>query len=148
MVAAPAGRAYTPAMSRLAALIVALTLLAGLTPARGWGQAMKPDMPPAGSSSPGSPHRPHHRPGPPPGHRFPVVACCLDLAYYMPPQPPTAAPPPIVYVIPSSPTLVYIPPPRPEPAPEIPLPGGRLERHGNGVEYPYTWVWVGAAPPR
>jgi hypothetical protein len=58
------------------------------------------------------------------------------------------APPPVVYVVPTPPALAYVPPPRPEPAPEIALPNGRWERHGNGAEYPYTWVWVGAAPPR
>lgn len=135
-------------MSRLAALVVALTLLAGLAPARGEDRVMRPDVPPAGPTGRGPAHRPHHRPGPPFVHRLPVVPCCLGLTYYMPPEPPAAAPPPIINVIPSPPTLVYIAPPRPEPAPEILLPGGRLERHGNGVEYPYTWVWVSAAPPR
>jgi len=139
---------YTAGMSRLAALFVTLALLAGLAPAGAGGQTMRPDVPPAGSSRGEPAHRGHHRPGRLAAHRLPVVPCCWDLSYYMPPEPPTPAPPPILYVIPSPPTLVYIPPPRPEPAPEILLPGGRLERHGNGVEYPYTWVWVGAAPSR
>jgi hypothetical protein len=47
-----------------------------------------------------------------------------------------------VYVAPSPPTLVYMPTPRVEPAPEIQGANGRWERHGNGKEYPYTWVWV------
>ena len=54
-------------------------------------------------------------------------------------------PPPIVYVVPAPPTLAYVAPARVEPAPEIQLATGRWERHGNGREYPYTWVWVGAS---
>jgi hypothetical protein len=58
-------------------------------------------------------------------------------------------PPPTVYVVvPAPPSLVYVPTPRVEPAPEITLPTGRWARHGNGVDYPYTWVWVGPAPSR
>ncbi len=56
----------------------------------------------------------------------------------------------------SNPRLVVVPLPAPlieplfpapptppvEPAPEITLPNGRWERHGNGVASPYVWVWV------
>jgi hypothetical protein len=58
------------------------------------------------------------------------------------------APPPIYLVVPSPPSLVYVPTPRVEPAPEITLPTGRWARHGNGVDYPYVWVWVGPAAER
>ena len=78
--------------------------------------------------------RPHIR------HRF--FPCCVAYFPSPPPPPPEPAEPPIVYVAPSPPTLVYVPAPRVEPAPEIQGPDGRWERHGNGKEYPYTWVWV------
>jgi len=29
-----------------------------------------------------------------------------------------------------------------EPAPEIVLPTGRWELHGDGVTWPHVWVWV------
>lgn len=75
----------------------------------------------------------------------PVIPCCLGVAY-VPPEPPpvvVAAPPVMYIVVPSPPSLVYVPTPRVEPAPEITLPTGRWARHGNGVDYPYVWVWVG-----
>jgi len=55
-----------------------------------------------------------------------------------------APPPPVVYVtpVPTEPDLAYVPPPSVEPAPEVKFPTGRWERHGNGVDYPYVWVWV------
>ncbi len=87
--------------------------------------------------------------------RLPVSGCCTELfpdpawlsSSYMPLgaySPPVAAvpPPPVVYVTPTAPDLAYIPPPPVEPAPEIKFPTGRWERHGNGVDYPYVWVWV------
>ena len=58
------------------------------------------------------------------------------------------AAPPVYVIVPSPPSLVYIPTPRVEPAPEITLPTGRWARHGNGVDYPYVWVWVGPAAAR
>lgn len=139
-------------MNRLAA-VLGLALIAILVavgaPGAAWAQQMRPDMSPA----PLPAHRPpHHRPRPPFAHRpFPVFPCCLGFSY-LPPAPPlviVAAPPPVVFVMPpSAPALAYVPPPRVEPAPEVTLPTGRWERHGNGREYPYTWVWVGAAPAR
>jgi hypothetical protein len=87
------------------------------------------------------PARPIHRP-----HK--LFPCCLG-AVHLPVAPPPliVAPPPAFYVIvPSPPSLVHVPTPRVEPAPEITLPTGRWARHGNGVEYPYVWVWVGPAP--
>jgi hypothetical protein len=66
------------------------------------------------------------------------------------PPPPVIVtlPPPVLVIVPSEPSLAYVPTPRPDPAPEVTLPTGRWERHGNSKEYPYTWVWVGAAPAR
>jgi hypothetical protein len=101
-----------------------------------------------GPGGPG-PHRPGpHRPGPGAAHYLPILPCCVDYTDYPPASPPVPAPPLILYIVPSPPALVYIPPPRVEPAPEIVLPNGRLERHGNGVDYPYTWVFVETAPRR
>ena len=79
----------------------------------------------------------------------PFIPCCLG-AVYLPPAPPViVVPPPTIYVVvPSPPSLVYVPTPRPEPAPEITLPTGRWARHGNGVDYPYVWVWAGPAATR
>ena len=146
-VAAHPARGYTAAMSRLV-IAIGLALLAGSTPAAGWAQSI---MSPAGSETVRRPpHRPR-RPVHPPIHKpIPVIPCCLGFSYYRPPDPPVIVPgpPPVIYVVPSSPTLTYVAPARPEPAPEVLLPTGRWERHGNGKEYPYTWVWVGAAPAR
>jgi hypothetical protein len=50
--------------------------------------------------------------------------------------------------VPSPPSLVYVPTPRVDPAPEVTLPTGRWARHGNGVDYPYVWVWEGPARAR
>jgi hypothetical protein len=94
--------------------------------------------------------RPHSRPSRPVARPHPFIRCCLG-AVYLPPAPPPVIviPPPTIYVIvPSPPSLVYVPTPRPEPAPEITLPTGRWARHGNGAEYPYVWVWVGPAAER
>lgn len=160
--AAPPRAGYTPAMSRLVALGLVLAVL--LAPASGWAQVARPGMTPGGMPvggvTPGSGHPgfrpPAHRP---PSHRPPLhrprppvvqpplgfFSCCADFSYFPPdPGPPpmvAPAPPPIIYVVPSPPPLVYIPPARVEPAPEIRLPNGKWERHGNGKEYPYTWVW-------
>ncbi len=89
-------------------------------------------------SSPGRrPSSHHHR------HDHHFFPCCVA---YFPPEPALLPPPspPVVVVAPSPPTLVYVPTPRVEPAPEIQGENGRWERHGNGKEYPYTWVWVPA----
>jgi len=134
-------------MGRLV-VVLGLALLAGLLPATGWAQQTRPDM---SLHGPGTVHRPAHRPRPPFVHRpIPVIPCCLGFSYPAPEPPPVivTAPPPVIYVVPAPPALVYVAPPRVEPAPEIQLPTGRWERHGNGKEYPYTWVWVGAAPAR
>jgi hypothetical protein len=122
-------------MKRVASALLVLLMLA---PVSAWAEPARPEM---GSPPPGHTQRPHPRP--PFVHRpFPFISCCLGVDY-VPLPPPVIVPaqPPIVYVIPSAPSLVYVAPPRPEPAPEIVLPTGRWERHGNGVEYPYTWVW-------
>lgn len=120
-------------MRRLAALVsIALVLLA-LSPAG------------ADDRSPGAMSRPHHRPPRPIARPHPVIPCCLGGVYFpSAPEPVFVLPPPAVYVVvPSPPSLGYVPTPRPEPAPEVTLPTGRWARHGNGVDYPYVWVWVG-----
>jgi hypothetical protein len=97
--------------------------------------------------TPGSISRPHHRPPRPIARPHPFIGCCLDGGYFPPAPPVVVIPPPPVYVIvPSPPSLVYVPTPRVEPAPEVTLPTGRWARHGNGVDFPYVWVWEG--PPR
>lgn len=123
-------------MKRLATVVVLLTLVA-LAPAGAWADPTRTTMDPP----PAAPHRPPHRP--PLVHRpFPFISCCLGAAYVPPPPPVIVlAPPPVIYVVPSPPSLVYVAPPRVEPAREVSFPTGRWERHGNGVEYPYTWVW-------
>jgi hypothetical protein len=120
-------------MRRPAALVsIALVLLA-LSPAG------------ADDRSPGAMSRPHHRPPRPIARPHPVIPCCLGGVYFpSAPAPVFVIPPPAVYVVvPSPPSLGYVPTPRPEPAPEVTLPTGRWARHGNGVDYPYVWVWVG-----
>ena len=133
-------------MRRLVLATLVAILVAALAPmgaaaqeVRGGIRTEDPSTPSTGR--PPAP-RPRNRPRP---FFFP---CCVDTAY-LPAQPPEPAPPPILYVLPSAPTLIYIAPARVEPAPEVQLPTGRWERHGNGKEYPYTWVWVGIAgsPP-
>ena len=66
------------------------------------------------------------------------------LIAYSPALGTAAPPPPVVYVtpVPTEPDLAYVPSPSVEPAPEVKFPTGRWERHGNGVDYPYVWVWV------
>jgi hypothetical protein len=100
--------------------------------------------------SPGSISRPHHRPARPIARPLPVIGCCLDAGYF-PPAPPVVVippPPPVYVIVPSPPSLVFVPTPRVEPAPEVTLPTGRWARHGNGMEYPYVWVWAGPARER
>ncbi len=90
--------------------------------------------------------------------RFLAIGCCVEffpdpgwffgsytpLVTYPPAQVSPAPPPPVVYLtpVPTEPDLAYVPPPPVEPAPEVKFPTGRWERHGNGVDYPYVWVWV------
>ena len=126
-------------MSRLARLaLVALALLT-LGAAGAWADERT-------GGSPGSMARPHQRPSRPMARPHPFIGCCLGGAYFPPAPPVVVIPPPPVYVIvPSPPSLVYVPTPRVEPAPEVTLPTGRWARHGNGVDYPYVWVWEG--PP-
>jgi len=134
-------------MGRLV-VVLGLALLAGLLPATGWAQQTRPDMSLHGA---GMVHRPPQRPRPPFVHRpIAVIPCCLGFSYGAPEPPPVIVPalPPVIYVVPAAPALAYVAPPLVEPAPEVQLPTGRWERHGNGKEYPYTWVWVGAAPAR
>ena len=132
-------------MHRLAGLVAIALALLVLGPAAAWAD----DRPAGMMSRPHpsmkpivGPSRPHLRP-------HPFISCCLG-AVYLPPAPPPVivTPPPIYIVVPSPPSLVYVPTPRPEPAPEITLPTGRWARHGNGVDYPYVWVWAGPAPGR
>ncbi|MFI5326214.1 MAG: hypothetical protein ACHQ7H_08280 [Candidatus Rokuibacteriota bacterium] len=117
--------------------LVALGLLT-LGPAGAWAD-----------DRPGSTSRPHHRPGRPIARPHPFIGCCLGGGY-LPPAPPVVVipPPPVYVIVPSPPSLVYVPTPRVEPAPEITLPTGRWARHGNGVDYPYVWVWAGPAATR
>ena len=115
---------------------IAVSVLA-LGPVGGW----------AGERPHGTMSRPHSRPSRPIARPHPIFPCCLG-AIYVPPAPPVIVipPPPIYVIVPSPPSLGFVPTPRPEPAPEITLPTGRWARHGNGVDYPYVWVWVGPAP--
>jgi hypothetical protein len=125
-----------------------LALLAGLAPTNGWAQQATSGMRP---DSLGTVRRPSHRPRPPFVHRpIPVIPCCLGFSYGAAEPPPVIVPalPSVIYVVSAPPPLAYVATPRPEPAAEVQLPTGRWERHGNAKEYPYTWVWVGAAPAR
>lgn len=99
--------------------------------------------------SPGPLSRSHHRPSRPIARPHPFMGCCLS-AGYLPPAPPAVEmpPPPVYVIVPSPPSLVYVPTPRVEPAPEVTLPTGRWARHGNGVDYPFVWVWEGPAARR
>ncbi len=122
--------------------LVALALLVG--PAGAWADERPGGTPGSGSMSP-----PHHRPARPIARPHSFIGCCLAGVYFPPAPPVVVIPPPPVYVIvPSPPSLVYVPTPRVDPAPEVTLPTGRWARHGNGVDYPYVWVWVGPAPTR
>jgi hypothetical protein len=100
--------------------------------------------------TPGWMPRPHHAPPRPIARPHPFFGCCLGGGY-SPPAPPVVVippPPPVYVIVPSPPSLVYVPTPRVEPAPEVTLPTGRWARHGNGVDYPYVWVWEGPPPRR
>jgi hypothetical protein len=126
-------------MRRLVTAVSALLLVAALAPSAG-AQDIR------GGGSDGKPGDPSMRPPssrPRPPFRRGFFPCCVA---YFPPEPPPPVPEPaaptILYVAPTPPTLVYIPTPRVEPAPEIQALDGRWERHGNGKEYPYTWIWV------
>jgi hypothetical protein len=90
------------------------------------------------------------RPPRPIARPHPVIGCCLGGVYSPPTAPPVVVipPPPVYVIVPSPPSLAYVPTPRVEPAPEVTLPTGRWARHGNGVDYPYVWVWEGPAPGR
>ena len=140
--------AYTPAMRRLVAAAVIALVLAALAPLAA-AQEVRTGPDPGGSTPGTAAQPPKQRPRPPFRHHpLPFVGCCVETAY-LPAQLPPPAPPAIVNVIPAQPSLIYIPAPKVEPAPEVQLPTGRWERHGNGKEYPYIWVWVGVAgsPP-
>jgi hypothetical protein len=134
-------------MRRLILATLVAILVATLAPMGAAAQDVRGGIRTEDPSTPstGRPPAPRPRPHRPRPFFFP---CCVDTAY-LPAQPPEPAPPPILYVVPSAPALIYIAPARVEPAPEVQLPTGRWERHGNGKEYPYTWVWVGIAgsPP-
>ena len=122
-------------MRRLVTAMSALLLVAALASSAGAQDVRDSD------GRPGDPtmRPPFSKPRPPFRNRF--FPCCV--AYFPPePPPPEPAAPPILYVVPTPPTLVYVPTPRVEPAPEVQGQNGRWERHGNGKEYPYTWVWV------
>jgi hypothetical protein len=146
-------------MGRLVALAL-LVLAVNLAPPSAWAQGVAAQgssetvvsgrMRPAVRPSPHRPrvhHRPqvHHRPRPP---IVPFFSCCADFSDFPDAPPPIVVPPPptVIYIVPSPPTLVYIPTPRVEPAPEIAGPKGTWARHGNGKEYPYTWVFQPAPP--
>jgi hypothetical protein len=129
-------------MYRLARLSLVVLALLALGPVAAWADDRM-------GGRPGSSFRPH-RPSRPIARPLPIIGCCLDGGYF-PPAPPVVVippPPPVYVIVPSPPSLVYIPTPRVEPAPEITLPTGRWARHGNGVDYPYVWVWVGPAAAR
>ena len=134
-------------MRRLLVATLVAILVAALAPMGAAAQEVRVGIRTEDPFAPaaGGPSAPRPRPQRP---RPFFVPCCVDTAY-LPAQPPEPAPPPILYVLPSPPALIYIAPPRVEPAPEVRLATGRWERHGNGKEYPYTWVWVGIAgsPP-
>jgi hypothetical protein len=135
-----------PVTARLAVILIGL-----LAPLGASAQDIRvgPGMRPDGT---GTGRPPSHGSRPPFRHRpAPFFPCCVGWSYLPeePPPPVIVAPPPsIVYVLPAPPTLAYVPPARVEPTPEIQLATGRWERHGNGKEYPYTWVWVGASGAR
>jgi len=134
-------------MRSLAAAVLAVILTGLLGPVAVSAQDVRTGR--DSMDTPSGGHPPVHRPRPPIRHRpGPFVPCCVGFTYLPaePPPPVVVAPPPLVYVVPASPTLAYVPPPRVEPAPEIQLPNGRWERHGNGKEYPYTWVWQPSHP--
>ena len=129
-------------MLRFARLVLVAIALLTLGPAGAWADDRT-------GGSPGSMSRPHHRPSRPIPRPHPFFGCCLGGGYFPPAPPVVVIPPPPVYVIvPSPPSLVYVPTPRVEPAPEVTLPSGRWARHGNGVDYPYVWVWEGPPPRR
>ncbi len=104
------------------------------------------------------PVRSHLLAVPPLNRTLSATGCCVEffpdpgwfsrsstpLIAYSPALGTAAPPPPVVYVtpVPTEPDLAYVPPPVVEPAPEVKFPTGRWERHGNGVDYPYVWVWV------
>jgi hypothetical protein len=134
-------------MRRLVLATLVAILVAALAPMGAAAQEVRGGIRTEDPSTPSTGRPPAPRPRPHRSGPF-FFPCCVDTAY-LPAQPPEPAPPPILYVLPSAPTLIYIAPARVEPAPEVQLPTGRWERHGNGKEYPYTWVWVGIAgsPP-
>jgi hypothetical protein len=134
-------------MRRLLVATLVAILVATLAPMGAAAQEVRVGIQTEDPSTPATGRPPAPRPRPHRRRPF-FFPCCVETAY-LPAQPPEPAPPPILYVVPSPPALIYIAPPRVEPAPEVRLPTGRWERHGNGKEYPYTWVWVGIAgsPP-
>jgi hypothetical protein len=84
----------------------------------------------------------------------PFVVYSAPYGYYAPPTyyaPPAYYPPPVYY----GPPAAYAPPANASvtvaPAPPMPTviehPHGRYELRGDGVNTPYTWVWIPNPPP-
>jgi len=108
-------------------------------------------------------HRFHHRPF---GSRLVVVAPFVPFAYGSAPSvvysaPPVYyyAPPPVVYPAPAAytpppasaapPAPAYAPPPQQDIDPiqrEVVFPTGRYVLRGDGINTPYTWVWIPNPP--
>ncbi len=82
-----------------------------------------------------------------------VVETLPPVVYVQSPPVVYVQSPPVVYVVPPvgyspEPNPSYdVPTPRVEPAPEIVLPTGRWELHGDGVTWPHVWVWVPTYQP-
>src|SRR2546428_5544963 len=112
-------------------------------------------------------HGHHHFQHRPVGSRLIVVAPFVPFGYYAPPpvvySSPVVyyAPPPAYYSPPPSyygpPPSYYGPPPAPAYAPplsqdvqpiqrEVVFPTGRYVLRGDGVNVPYTWVWIPNPP--
>ena len=62
--------------------------------------------------------------------------------YYVYADPYPVYPPPAVVVVQPPPVIELAPIQR-----EVIYPTGRYALHGDGVNYPYQWIWIPAAPP-